>query len=218
MLPQVRRVHWVGVADANTFAVEALGYVGRAISVQKTDQRTIYIIQYCFIILAPVVIAAALYVCFARIVYHVVPASARRIGLLWVPPRFLTLIFVVCDIAALFVQLIGALIVSSTQVTDSDAAEKLDRGKKIVLIGLGVQLACFGFFAIVATRFHFVSRRFREDFLRRIGSAPGEKHFIVDNKTRRFDINWPLLLAFVNISSLLILVRLEGSRLSSSSC
>ena len=112
------------------------------------------------------------------------------------------------SLVALLVQLGGAVLVAGTRVTDENAADKLNRGKNTVLIGLGVQLACFGFFAVVATRFYFISGRFSESFNRSVGISSSERHYIVDNKTRKYDKNWPMLLLMINISCTLILVRI----------
>jgi hypothetical protein len=78
--------------------VESGGYVVRSISTQHVDGKTIYVVQFCLIVLAPVLMAAVLYVAFGRIVCQVVPKEARNTRLLWIPPRFVTPIFVICDI------------------------------------------------------------------------------------------------------------------------
>jgi hypothetical protein len=188
--------------------VEAAGYIVRCLSTQNVSNKTLYVAQFCLIVLAPVLMAAACYVIFGRIFYNVVPKHERTMKLLWVPPRFLTPIFVVCDIIALFVQLVGAIVVTSVNITDSDAQTKLNRGKNIALVGLGVQIACFGLFSIIAVRFHFTSKRFESDFkARTAGSTTDEKYYFVEDKERRLKTNWPALLLCVNAACILILVR-----------
>ncbi|MCJ1283965.1 hypothetical protein MMC26_003296 [Xylographa opegraphella] len=142
-----------------------------------------------------------------RIVYHVVPAAARTTKFLWVPPRFVTPIFVVCDIIALLTQLYGAVIVSGTQVTDPDAASKFAHGKEVVLIGLGIQVACFGLFSIIAIRFHFTSKRFAETFNQRMGGVPRDPYFVAGGQKRKFKRDWETLLWVVNAACVLVLVR-----------
>lgn len=66
-------------------AVEAGGYGARIASAGDVTIRTVYIIQFCLIILAPVLMAGIIYVVFGRIVFHVVPAEARTFRLLWIP-------------------------------------------------------------------------------------------------------------------------------------
>jgi hypothetical protein len=65
--------------------VEAAGYGARIASAADTTARTVYIVQFCLIILAPVLMAGVIYLVFGRIVFHVVPAEARTFRLLWVP-------------------------------------------------------------------------------------------------------------------------------------
>lgn len=65
--------------------VEAVGYGVRVASAGNTSGRTIYIVQFCLIILSPVFMAGIIYVVFGRIVFHVVPPHARTARFLWVP-------------------------------------------------------------------------------------------------------------------------------------
>ena len=65
--------------------MEAVGYGARAVSAGDVTARTVYIVQFCLIILAPVLMAGVIYVMFSRVVFHVVPAHARTLSLLWVP-------------------------------------------------------------------------------------------------------------------------------------
>ena len=65
--------------------MEAVGYGVRVASTGDVYARTLYIVQFCFIILAPVFMAGIIYVVFGRIVFHVVPPHARTVAFLWVP-------------------------------------------------------------------------------------------------------------------------------------
>lgn len=67
------------------FPVEAAGYAARTVSATDTTARTIFIIQFCLIILAPVLMAGVIYVLFSRIVFHVLPQEHRTFKLIWVP-------------------------------------------------------------------------------------------------------------------------------------
>lgn len=67
--------------------MEAVGYGVRVASAGTTTARTIYIVQFCLIILAPVFMAGIIYVVFGRIVFHVVPPHARTVRFLWVPGK-----------------------------------------------------------------------------------------------------------------------------------
>jgi len=203
----VRYKSWIWFVMVLAIAMEAVGYGARIASTQNVDARTIYILQYCLIILAPVIMAGVIYVVFGRILFLVVPPASRTIRLLWVPARWLTLVFVCFDIFALFLQLVGAVMISGTQSTDSDAASKLNTGKNLATSGVYLQLAAFGLFSFIALRFHFVSRRFRDDFGRRYQTVPGNKLVTMPGTSRRFNPNWEHLLWAVNGSCAMILIR-----------
>jgi hypothetical protein len=71
--------------DRMSTTVEAVGYGARISSAADVTQRTVYIVQYVLVILAPVLMAGIVYLVFGRIVFQVIPAEARTFGLLWVP-------------------------------------------------------------------------------------------------------------------------------------
>jgi len=187
--------------------VEVVGYAVRAISAGSPAERTPYIIQFMLTVLAPVFMAGIIYVVFGRIVFHVVPASARSTKLLWLPPRWLTPIFVGVDIFALLLQLVGAVMIAGTQAADANAAQKLRTGKNVALSGVTAQISAFGLFSILAARFHFTSRRFKAELERRFRAVPGNKLVTLEGGARKFRPNWQGLLWVVNASCALILIR-----------
>jgi hypothetical protein len=183
--------------------VEAVGYIGRCVSTQNVTARSIYVLQFALIILAPVLMAACCYIIFSRILFLVVPRDARTFQLCWVPPRWITPIFVGFDIVALLLQLVGAVMISSVSTTDKDAASRIDKGKGIAQAGVIIQLAAFGLFAMAAVRFNFTSKRFAKGL--------GERYEHVDEKNYSIggivkNKHWPALLRVVNLTTLLILV------------
>ncbi|KAK3940383.1 RTA1 like protein-domain-containing protein [Diplogelasinospora grovesii] len=203
----IRHKAWIWCVMVLAIGMEAVGYGARTASAGDVTARTVYIVQFCLIILAPVLMAGIIYVVFGRIVFLVVPPQARTTRLLWIPPRWLTPIFVGFDIFALFLQLVGAVIVSSTQVTDTDAVSKLNRGKDIAMAGVTLQIIAFGFFSIIAARFHFTSTRFIDDMKRRVQAVPGDKFMSLEGSTRKFRADWRRLLYAVNISCIMVLIR-----------
>ena len=120
--------------------------------------------------------------------------------------RWLTPIFVGFDIFALFLQLIGAVMVTGTQVTDANAAEKLQKGKDLALVGVTLQIVAFGLFSFIAVRFHFTSKRFKAELERRFQKVEGDKFVTFEGSARRFKPNWRAMLYVINVSCLLILV------------
>jgi RTA1 like protein len=111
----------------------------------------------------------------------------------------------------LLVQLVGVLVITSVDPTDPSAQSKLNKGKTIALIGIGVQLACFGFFSIIAVRFHFVSKLFAADFEARVGVPMDEKYYTVDGEERKLKKTWRTLLLIINLACVMILVRCHSA-------
>ncbi|KAJ5729371.1 RTA1 like protein-domain-containing protein [Penicillium malachiteum] len=200
----IRYKSWVWVVMVIASAMEAIGYIGRCISSQHVTEKPIYVLQFCLIILAPVLMAACCYVIFSRILFLVVPQESRTFRLCWVPPQFITPIFVGFDIVALLLQLSGAVMISSVSEGEVNGAEKLSKGKEIAQAGVIIQLAAFGLFSVAAVRFNFTSKAFSKQLDQRYESV-GEKEYSIGGIVKRK--HWPALLRVVNFATLLILVR-----------
>jgi hypothetical protein len=84
--------------------VETIGYGARSINASKTPNWTlvVYIIETLFILLAPALLAASIYMVLGRIV-RLLDAG----HLSWVPPRWLTKLFVAGDVLSFVTQLAG---------------------------------------------------------------------------------------------------------------
>ncbi|KGO73876.1 Zinc/iron permease [Penicillium italicum] len=200
----IRYRAWVWSVMVLSAVMEAIGYIGRCVSVQNTLKRPVYVLQFALVILAPVLMAACCYILFGRILFLIVPQEKRTFRLCWVPPRFITPIFVGCDVVALLLQLGGAVMISAVDGTDKDARNKLSTGKHVAQVGVIIQLVAFGLFAVAAVRFNFTSKRFSGSLSERYENV-GEKDYIVGGVVK--DKNWPALLRVVNITTILILVR-----------
>ncbi|KAI1805806.1 RTA1 like protein [Daldinia bambusicola] len=203
----IRKRAWVWTVQLLAILMEVVGYGDRIASAANPTNLNLYAVQFCVIILAPILMAGAVYVVFGRIVFHVVPAHERTTRLLWIPPRWITPIFVTFDIVSLLVQLVGAVAVSSTQATDEDAKKKINTGKNVAVVGLAIQIVAFGLFTVIAARFHFTSRRFEENLRSRLDAADGGKYVFVRGLSRKINPNWRHLLYAVNVSCVLILIR-----------
>ncbi|KAB5570657.1 RTA1 like protein-domain-containing protein [Coniochaeta sp. 2T2.1] len=203
----IRQKAWIWLIMAVGIGMEAAGYGARVASAGDVTQRGVFIIQFCLIILAPVLMAGVIYLVFGRIVFHVVPAEARTFRLLWVPARWVTPIFVGFDIVALFAQVIGSVMMSGAEPTDPNGPAKLNRAKNIAMVGVILQLVAFGLFSVVAARFHFTSQRFADDFKQRLQAVPGDKYVTLEGVARKYNPVWRRLLYAVNVACLMILVR-----------
>jgi hypothetical protein len=164
--------------------VELVGYVARAVSIKSLDSKTIFIIQTVFLLVAPAVYAAACYQAFGRIVLWVVPPQFQTAKHLWLPSRYITPLFVGCDVFAFFVQVIGG-----SMLAGANTLSKETTGKNVILVGLAIQMITFGFFVLASIRFSFFLRSTLQGV-----PLPAER-------------NWRLFLRVINIASVVILVR-----------
>ncbi|KAL4793106.1 RTA1 like protein-domain-containing protein [Aspergillus venezuelensis] len=132
-------------------ALECIGYVGRLLSSTETPDFTKgpYVMQSALILIAPAFLAASIYMTLGRIIAML---DAERCSV--IPLRFLTKIFVAGDVLSFLMQASGAGIM----VKDADSA---DMGENIIVGGLFVQIAFFGFFVITAGIFELRAARQR---------------------------------------------------------
>jgi len=207
VLQFLRYRSWVWTVMVVASLMESAGYIARCISTKNVHSKNVFVTSYSLIVLAPVLMAAACYVVFGRIVFLVVPKKDRTTRLLWIPPRFVTPIFVACDIVALLLQLWGAVQITTVTAGSHDAASKLSRGKRIAQTGVAIQLICFGLFSVIAVRFNFTSKRFATQFEERLGDTVGEKYCSIDGSEKKLKPNWQAILRVTNFASAMILIR-----------
>ncbi|KIX10253.1 uncharacterized protein Z518_01334 [Rhinocladiella mackenziei CBS 650.93] len=164
--------------------LEFVGYLSRAISIKNLDERGPFIVQTVLILVAPAVMAAACYMAFGRVVLWVVPVRFQSARHLWVPARRLTPVFVGFDVLSFVVQTIGGAMIAG-----SNDQENIERGRDVVLAGLGLQLFTFGFFVIASFRLFVMLRTTLRD--------------VALTKER----NWQLFLMVINVANVFILIR-----------
>ncbi|KAI9146732.1 Protein RTM1 [Paramyrothecium foliicola] len=139
---------WFCVAFVVGGLFEVIGYAARATARDKTDQLMPNIIQSVFILVAPALFAASVYMTLGRIIRGIGAESVSVIKVKW-----LTTIFVTGDVVSFVVQASGAGIMVT--------ADSMKLGENIILGGLFVQIIVFGIFAVTAAIFH---RRVRQYF------------------------------------------------------
>ncbi|KAI0897119.1 RTA1 like protein-domain-containing protein [Annulohypoxylon nitens] len=125
---------------------EIIGYCARAASRDKTDQLIPYVIQSIFLLVAPALFAASIYMVLGRVI-RAVHAEIRSL----VPVRWLTTIFVCGDVFSFIIQASGAGLMAT--------GNSMTTGQNVVLTGLVIQIVMFGLFAVVAAVFHVRVRR-----------------------------------------------------------
>ncbi|EHK23072.1 uncharacterized protein TRIVIDRAFT_191638 [Trichoderma virens Gv29-8] len=125
---------------------QCLGYAGRIWSHYDPMAIGGFVIQAILILVAPALYAASIYMILTRLIRSI---NAQHLSI--VPVRWLTRIFVAGDVVSFVMQAGGGGI---------QAAGTLDLynlGEKIIIVGLFVQIAFFGFFIVTTVMFHYKS-------------------------------------------------------------
>ncbi|KAK9243110.1 RTA1 like protein-domain-containing protein [Lipomyces tetrasporus] len=137
----VRTKTWYFVPFLIGGVFEVIGYIGRILSSRESPNWTMgpYIIQTLFLLLAPALFAASIYMELGRIILLVNGESRSLIKRKW-----LTKTFVTGDVLSFLMQGAGGGIMTTS----------LHTGQYVVIGGLVVQLLFFGFFMVTALIFH----------------------------------------------------------------
>ena len=146
----VRFRSWYFIPFALACLMEVVGYAFRSLSAKKNPYNVIYfVVQYFFIVTAPVFISASIYVCLSRLIDW-----ARSLGFAgrkWLRPKLILWIFIGADVVATVLQILGAALIGVSQ-SDKDY-EKADKANTILLGGLAFQTGAFFIFLILLTAF-----------------------------------------------------------------
>ncbi|MCJ1361814.1 hypothetical protein MMC16_000914 [Acarospora aff. strigata] len=125
--------------------LEIVGYIARALSARKSPYNIIYfVIQYFFIVVAPVFFSAA--------IYTVLSMMINAVGRAYSPflrPKAILWIFVVCDVIATVVQVAGAAMIGSAESKRKDPTT----ANNILLAGLAFQVFSFFVFLVLLAVF-----------------------------------------------------------------
>ncbi|RAL14297.1 RTA1 domain-containing protein [Aspergillus homomorphus CBS 101889] len=123
---------------------EIIGYIGRGLSSHESPNWTLgpYLIQTLFLLLAPALLAASIYMLLGRIIL-ILGAESHAI----LKKKWLTKIFVTGDVLSFLLQGAGGGIQASGSLSG------MQNGERIIVVGLFVQIFFFGFFIVTAGAF-----------------------------------------------------------------
>jgi hypothetical protein len=124
--------------------VEMIGYIGRIISTKDIWALGPFIMQSILLLVAPALFAASIYIILGRIILLTDGEKHSLIRQKW-----LTKIFVAGDVISFLVQSGGGGIQSMGTLSS------MHTGENLIIVGLFLQLAFFGFFVVVAGIFHW---------------------------------------------------------------
>lgn len=121
-----------------------MGYVFRCFSARVNPYKVNYfVIQYFFIVVAPVFFAAAIYTILSRLIN----ATGRQYAPL--KPRIILWVFITCDIVATIIQILGAALIGVAASNRRDTTTP----NNILLGGLAFQAFTFLIFIILFIMF-----------------------------------------------------------------
>jgi hypothetical protein len=128
--------------------MEVVGYIARSMSAHKDPYNIIYfVLNYFFIVTAPVFITASIYVCLNKLI-----SWARSMGFdekrrRWLAPKAILWAFVTCDVISTGMQVAGAALIGHAESDRKDPTTP----NNILLAGLAFQSFAFLVFLIVFT-------------------------------------------------------------------
>lgn len=135
------------ISPLTLFPVEVIGYIGRCIAHNSTGKLMPFILQNFFILLAPALFAASIYMVLGRIIRSVRGEQHSLIRIHW-----LTRAFVLGDVLSFMIQ--GGA--AGLMVTGNNVS----LGNNIVIAGLGIQVISFGLFIATAVLFQIRINKF----------------------------------------------------------
>lgn len=124
-------------------AVQTIGYAGRLWSHFNEFAVAAYSLQAILILVAPALFAASIYMILGRLIQ-----TLRAEHLSLIPVRWLTKAFVMGDVLSFTLQAAGG----GTQA--SGTIDMYNLGEKLIVIGLFIQIAVFGFFVATSVLFN----------------------------------------------------------------
>ncbi|KAH7014289.1 RTA1 like protein-domain-containing protein [Microdochium trichocladiopsis] len=159
----IRHRSWYWLVFPVGLLFEVVGYVARSLSARQDPYHLLYfILNYFFIVTAPVFLAAGIYTVLSGLITrdnnldHGSSSSsadgARRKGLhLRIPPRLLIAFFVVSDVIATIVQIAGAALIGVSYSKRKDPTT----ANRILLGGLAYQVFSMGVFVLLTASYMF---------------------------------------------------------------
>ncbi|KAH8917584.1 RTA1-domain-containing protein [Atractiella rhizophila] len=124
--------------------LEVVGYIFRRISRDDDEKLGYFIIQQLFVVIAPALLAASLYMSYGRLTLFV----EERFSPL--RPRWVTRTFVTADVFSFLIQGAGG----SLYAGDNISASKANTAKAIITVGFIIQIVAFSCFLVISLIFY----------------------------------------------------------------
>jgi len=170
---------------------EIVGWSARVWSSKAPLAQNPFLMQITTTIISPTFVLAANFIITGRLINRLGAQYSR------LRPRMYTIIFCVCDVAALTVQAVGGAQASSA--SDDNNAKGAQQGGNIMLGGICFQLAAITVYSALTIEFLL---RFLQD-----RPFPGRENTLTGRLTSAMDQRVKLLLAGLALSDLCIFIR-----------
>ncbi|KZT64813.1 RTA1-domain-containing protein [Daedalea quercina L-15889] len=179
------RLWWLFLTVCTAGTIEIIGWAGRLWSSRNVLAKDPYLMQIVTTIIAPTPLVAANFIILGQLIRRLGPSYSR------LSPKWYTLVFVSCDIAALITQAVGG----ATAATAVNQNNSPDKGGHVMLGGIVFQMASITIYMALAAE--FILRFLWKSPVRAADASP----------VYPFDRNAKLMLAGLTLSSLCIYVR-----------
>ncbi|KAF8053748.1 RTA1 like protein-domain-containing protein [Lyophyllum atratum] len=137
-------------------ALEVAGYIPRLLSSKVSPYNIIFFVcQYFFIVVAPVILAAGIYVTLSRMLALVGHSYSPIFS-----PRTILITFICCDVIATATQVIGAAMIGQAESNYKDSTIP----NHILLAGLAFQVFAFAIFLALYSLFMAKTREVRRQY------------------------------------------------------
>lgn len=131
--------------------LEILGYIFRSFSAHKDPYSVIYfVLQYFFIVTAPVFISAGIYAVLSVLINRV----GRQYSPLGLKPKTILWVFISADVVCTILQIAGAAMIGSAESNRKNP----NTGNNILTAGLAAQVFCFAVFIALLGVFLYQSK------------------------------------------------------------
>lgn len=171
-------------------ALELVGYAGRIMLHDNIFDNNNFIIYLVGLTIGPAFLTAAIYLCLGRII------TIYGVSLSILKPKWITVIFVACDLISLVLQAAGGAITAT-----ADDADGNQLGINIMIAGLASQVASIALFIIICAHFGWrvfknphklepmyaevrASRRFVGMLFGKFKPLPARPHPSIDHRKR----------------------------------
>ena len=133
--------------------MEIIGYIFRALSSVKDPYMiTYFVVQYFFIVVAPVLISASLYVCLVKLIRWSDTIGVDMRSRYFLRTKLLLWIFITADVVTSIIQVAGAAMIGVAESNGRSPTTAND----ILLAGLAVQTCAFVAFQILYAKLAFL--------------------------------------------------------------